>query len=74
MKEKVEYKLGYVVGRVSGIINVRGRERVALLLSKRILDGEVQDRDVSARLMWVKVSLEGWLGYLALCTFWQGEE
>ena len=46
---------GSVVGRVSGVVNEHCRERVALLLTKRVLEGFVDYREVSARLMWVNV-------------------
>ena len=38
-----------------GVVNGRAREGVALLLSKRVLGRVVEYREVSARLMWVKV-------------------
>ena len=38
-----------------GVVNGRAREGVALLLSKRMLEGFEEYREVSARLMWVKV-------------------
>ena len=47
------------VGRVSGVVNGHAWEGVALLLSKRVLKGVVVYREVSARLMWVKVKFGG---------------
>ena len=44
-----------VVGRVSGVVNGRAREGVALLLGKRVQEGVVEYRELSDRLMWVKV-------------------
>ena len=48
-----------MVGRLSGKKNGRARERVALLLSKRMLERVVEYRDVSGRLMWVKSKFGG---------------
>ena len=39
--------------------NRHARERVALLLCKQVLEGVVEYREVSARLMWVKVKFGG---------------
>ena len=44
-----------MVGRVYGEVNERARDGVALLLSKRVLEGELEYREISARLMLVKV-------------------
>ena len=44
---------------MSGVVNGHAREGVALLLSKWVLDGVVEYRMVSARLMWVKVKFGG---------------
>ena len=46
------------MGRVSGIERGRMRESVALLLSEWMLTKEVEWKEVSSRLMWVRV----WLG------------
>ena len=48
-----------IFGRVSGVVNGRASEGVGLLLSKRVLEGVVEYRKMSARLMWVKVKFEG---------------
>ena len=39
LKGKCECNFGSMVGRVSGVVNGRDRKRVALLLSKWILEG-----------------------------------
>ena len=44
---------------MSGIVNERAREGVALLLRKLVLEGVVEYRDASVRLMWVKVKFGG---------------
>ena len=56
---KGECLLGSVVGRVSRVVNGRAREGVALLLSKRVLDGVVEYREVSTRLMLVQAKFGG---------------
>ena len=48
---------GEVVGRVSGVQGGRAREGVALLLSGWLLRCVVELKDVSFRLMWVRVKL-----------------
>ena len=48
-----------MVGRVSGVVNRRTRAGVNLLLSKRVLAGEVEYREISAKLMWVKAKFGG---------------
>ena len=55
VKRKGERIFGSVVGRVSGVVDGHAREEVVLLLSKQVLEGAVDYREVSARLMWVKV-------------------
>ena len=50
-----ECKFGDVVGRVSGVANGRAREGVAVLVSKRVKERVVEWKEVSSRLMWVKV-------------------
>ena len=47
-----------VVGRVSGVARGRARERVALLLSGWLMWCVVEWKDVSSRLMWVRVKIE----------------
>ena len=50
-----ECEFGCVSGRVSGVRGGRAREGVAVLLSRELQESAVEWRDVSARLMWVKV-------------------
>ena len=49
---------GEVVGRVSGVAVGRAREGVALLLSGRMMRCVVEWKEVSSRLMWVRVKIE----------------
>ena len=49
---------GDVVGRVSGVEGGREREGVALLLSRWLLRYVVEWKEVSSRLMWVRVKIE----------------
>ena len=55
MKGKGECKFGDVVGRKSGVMNGRAREGVALLVSDRVREKVVEWKEVSSRVMWVKV-------------------
>ena len=57
MKGKGEEALGEVTGRVSGIERGRAREGVALLLSKWMANKVVEWKEVSLRLMWVRVRM-----------------
>ena len=57
-KGKGEVMLGEVVGRVSGVAVGKAREGVALLLSGRLMRCVVEWKEVSSRLMWVKVKIE----------------
>ena len=57
MKEKGERAFGEVIGRVSGVERGRAKEGVALLLRKWMLDKVVEWKEVSSRLMWVRVRL-----------------
>ena len=58
---------GEVVGRVSGVAVGKTREGVALLLSGRLMRCAVEWKEVSSRLMWVRVKIERecWLFILA---------
>ena len=47
VKGKGECIFGRVIRRVSGVVNGHAREGVALLLSKRVLEGVVEYREVS---------------------------
>ena len=49
---------GEVVGRVSRIAVGRAREMVALLPSGRLMRCVVEWKEVSSRLMWVRVKIE----------------
>ena len=62
VKGKGERIIGSVVGRGSGVVNGHAREGVALVLIKRVQERVVEYREVSARQMWVRLSLEGVLG------------
>ena len=55
MKGKGECEFGSVRGRLSGVARGRAREGVALLLSAEVLKCAVEWKEVSSRLMWVKV-------------------
>ena len=58
LKGKGEVMFGEVVGRVSGIAVGRAREGVAVLLSGRLMRCVVGWKEVSSRLMWVRVKIE----------------
>ena len=47
-----------MVGRVSGMAGGRAREGVALLLSGWLMRCVVEWKEVSSRLMWVRVKIE----------------
>ena len=58
MKEKGEVTFVEVTGRVSGVERGRAREGVALLLSERRVNKVVVEwKEVSFRLMWVRVRM-----------------
>ena len=57
MKGKGEIVFGVVTGRVSGVERGRAREGVALVLSEWMLSRVVEGKEVSSRLMWVRVRL-----------------
>ena len=57
MKGKGEAEFGEVKGRISGIERGRAREGVALLLSERMKRRVVAWKEVSSRVMWVKVRI-----------------
>ena len=58
MKGKSEMIFGRVRGRISGVMDGRGREGVALLLSEDMWGCVVERNEVSARVMWVKLRTE----------------
>ena len=57
MKGKAEVAFGEVTGRVSGVERGRARERVALLLSEWMVNKVVEWKEVSSKLMWVRVRM-----------------
>ena len=57
MKGKGEVAFGEVTGRVSGVERERAREGVALLLSEWMENKVVEWKEVSSRLMWVRVRM-----------------
>ena len=57
MKGKGEVAFGEVTGRVSMVERGRARECVALLLSEWMVNKVVEWREVSSRLMWVRVRM-----------------
>ena len=57
MKGKGEAEFGEVTGRISGVERGRAREGVALLLSERMVKKVVAWKEVSSRLMWVRVRI-----------------
>ena len=63
LKGKCEVRFGEVVGRVSGVAVGRAREGVTLLLSGRLMRCVVEWKEVSSRLMWVRVKIyrESWV-------------
>ena len=48
----------FMVGRVSGVAGGRAREGVALLLSGWLMRCVVEWKEVSSRLMWVRVKID----------------
>ena len=57
MKGKGEVAFGEMTGRESGIERGRAREGVALLLSEWMVNKVVEWKEVSSRLMWVRVRM-----------------
>ena len=55
---KGEVMFGEVVGRVSGMAGGMAREGVALLLRGWLMRCVVEWKEVSSRLMWVRVKIE----------------
>ena len=58
LKWKGEVMFGEVVGRVSGVERGRARVGVALLLSGWLLRFVVEWKEVSSRIIWVRVQIE----------------
>ena len=57
MKGKGEAEFGEITGRIAGVESGRAREGVALLLSERMMSKVVAWKEVSSRLMWVRVRM-----------------
>ena len=57
MKGKGEVAFGEVTGRVSGVERGKVKEGVALLLSEWMVNKVVEWKEVSSRLMWVRVGM-----------------
>ena len=57
MKGKGEVAFCEVTGRMSGVERGRAREGVALLLSEWMVNKVVEWKEVSSRLMWVRVRM-----------------
>ena len=57
MKGKGEAEFGEVKGRISGVERGRAREGVALLLSERMTKNVVAWKEVSSRVIWVRVRI-----------------
>ena len=57
LKGRGQVKFGCMYGRVSGITRGRAREGVALLLKEELLQHVVEWREVSSRIMWVKMKM-----------------
>ena len=55
VKGKGECMFGRVTGRMSGVDGGRAREGVGLILSEEVLQCVSEWKEVSARMMWVKV-------------------
>ena len=58
LKRKGEVMFGEVVATVSVMVGGRARERTALLLSGLLMRCVVEWKQVSSRLMWVRVKRE----------------
>ena len=58
LKGKGEAMYGEAVGRMSGVAGGRARKGVALLLSGWLMRCVVEWKEVSSRLMWVRVKIE----------------
>ena len=74
MKGKGEVVFGEVTGRVSGVERGRVRESVALLLSEWMVNKVVEWKEVSCRLMWVRVRMGENVGHLLVHMGWDVRE
>ena len=63
-----------VTGRVPGIERERAREGVALLLSEWMVNKLVEWKEVSSRLMWVRVRMDRNVGHLLVHKGWAVRE
>ncbi len=63
LKGRGEVMFGCVKGRKSGVLGGRAREGVALLVSEKVNKWVVEWKEVSSRIMWVKmkVGCEVWV-------------
>ena len=59
---------GEVVGRVSGVARGRAKEGVSLLLSGWLMRCAVEWKEVSSRLMWVRVKEREFGVYIGIWT------
>ena len=58
LKGKCEVMFGEVVLKMTGIAGGWAKEGVSILLSERLLRCVIEWKEVSSRLMWVKVKIE----------------
>ena len=63
MKGRGERVFGPVIGRVSGVMDGRGREGVGIILSEEMNKNVKEWCEVSSRIMWIRVQLgkERWV-------------
>ena len=73
LNEKGAVMFNEVVGRVSVVAGGRARETVALLLSGWLMRFVVEWREVSSRLMWIRVKIER-ESWVFLSAYGQGSE
>ena len=59
LKGKGEVRLGEDIGRVSGVGGGTTRQSVALVMSMWSLRFVMESNEVSSRLIWVRVKIEG---------------
>ncbi len=57
LKGRGEVMFGCVKGRKSGVVGGRAREGVALLVSEKVNKWVVEWKEVSSRIMWVKMKV-----------------
>ena len=57
IKGKCDVMFGRVIGRMSGVESGRAREGVGLMLSERMKEYVVEWKEVSSRIMWVKLKV-----------------